>query len=218
MNTREYAIKLSEEISLLVNRQMDDDFLSVIRSSVHDWTVKLLKQAVDTKGFNNLIEYMQSFDVPLVKDDLIDLCSIKGCVTLRTKERIPKGIRNTYVAPYFNVGTIDKQKSFTFILPNQLKFLNYSPLTSNHQKYTVINGYIYIFNSDVLKWLNIQHLFTEPLKVAEMANCINCDVEEDSIYIPEDFTQTIRIGVMSDLRIMQPDTVISSQDDVRKNQ
>lgn len=210
--------EIVDVISIQTNRQFQDDYRRVIANLVQSVALTVLKQRIDAKGYGTFPQYMQSFDIPLVKDDTIGICNIKGCIVSKSESPIPISIRSDSFAPFYHIGSIDGNASYTYINREQLMYMVAQPLGGLFKYYTLINNYLYILNTSLLKFVNIRSIFEEAIDVTKFANCYNCPKlpNVENFLIPVDLEAVVIQMVKELIRGEQPDRVIDESEQERQ--
>ncbi len=193
--------EIQYQIASRLNRDDNEEFLNSLIPSIYGNYARLLRQRRQRGSY--LFQLERSFDVRLVKDDLMDICNIPGCVVLRSEKKIPRSIEIEKQKPY-KISTIDKRNSFDFTTPEQFEFIRYNKHTSRELRYFYINDYIYVVNSQVLKWINIRAQFENPELLQQFTNCVNCEVYNTEI--PNELAPLIiRAIIETEFDILQPE-------------
>lgn len=212
---------ISFQIAEQYNQQRDEEHLSALDQIVNQWRTKVFKQAIERRGMDR--QWLQSFDIELVPDDIIASCDRNGCQMLRTKCKIPKAIMfKGRRSPYEYVGVIDKSgqvgmsnPALTYIQPHLFYLREFNEITPDRLYYTIERGYIFVYGSKYLKRINISAIFEEPLSDSNFCNCINCDSDENTegnIFLPQDLIEDVKRGVRS-TNPSKRDDIIDGTDD-----
>ena len=208
---------ITMQIALPLNRDNDEDFLELIDQMVIQARAKILKQRLDKNGFSQLKEVMQSVDIQLVEDDFILTEGYNTCKFKRSKCKIPRAIRNNTSSRHYYVGTVDKMKSFEYIQPHNFKYTQYRDVFSNAPMYTIYNEYIYLFNVNNLKLINIEGIFEKPFDLDGISTMRIMDFDQNELIVHDDIIPDIVNVVKATLRNTQPDTIIDGPDDDDEN-
>ena len=89
---------------------------------------------------------------------------------------------------------------------NVVKFLSYDKYTKKNYKAYMIEDYLYIYNADGLKYINVRGVFENPNEVEKFKDCSGSDCYDDDngeFPIPMDMLQSINNGVLAgELRLL----------------
>jgi len=199
--------ELAESMAIPINKQFDEDYMALLYSLIKNWRVKLLKQKLDHKS---MLQYLQSFDLELedYKIENLKISPISNKIK-KSKYRLPKHIHNpSFNGPYWYVGSIDQVSELNYSRHENMKYIAYNKLTSLYPRYSISNGFIYVYEYDNYN-LKIEGYFEEPVEAGKFNNCININtnVNPEELFIHRDLAQTIISGVQNDLRLLRQDTV-----------
>jgi hypothetical protein len=210
--------EIVDVIAIQTNRQFQEDYRRVVANLVKSLALTVLKQRIDKKGYGTFPQYMQSFDIPLTKDDTIGICDIQGCYISKSNSPIPISMRSDSFAPFYHVGSIEGSSSYTYINREQLQYMVAQPLGGLFKYYTLINNYLYILNTSLLKYVNIRSIFEDAVDVTKFANCHNCPKlpTVENFLIPRDLETVVIEMVKANLRGEQPDRVIDESEQERQ--
>jgi hypothetical protein len=192
--------QIAEAIAIPLNKEDNYEFLQMLYFHIVNARTELLKDKLNKYDSSTLREYTQSFTIDLVKEDE---CHIEGCITLRSKYKIPKHVRFNKKFPYLYVGTVNKTSDFNYIKSEDLKFTKYNPLTSKHLRYTVMDGYLYVYNTVLLKRIRVEGIFENPEQILKVADCNDCVEHLKDIVIPQDLIGPLMDKVTNRLRTLR---------------
>lgn len=143
-----------------------------------------LKRAVfirrDSERNSVSSQYLQRFRAELIQVDKLDNCVVQdGCIILRTKNLMPTTIRlNNYSDSKF-VGDLEGN-TWTETELEELKYTKYNRFTANVIRFARINGYRYIFNNRLVKWIVEEAAWENPeaaINFCDNTTCYTDDME-----------------------------------------
>ncbi len=180
-------------ISILAERQgrpYDIVLWNEISDMIDYWGATIVKQTLN-KDIKLDRYFLQSFVMPLTKVSKIE-CPIQYGCTLRTTDKVPNPIHSTNTI--FNyVGSADFEIAYSQTYQHQLKFYKHRPYTSHNPAYIYIDGYIYIINNDIIRYIGVQEITTDfkALKNFKCNESSNCYSDDDILYYPDGIVQQI---------------------------
>jgi hypothetical protein len=103
--------------------------------------------------------------------------------------------------------------------PHMVEYLPYDKYTKQQKKAYMIEDYLYIYNGDGLKFINVRGVFEDPEEVA-LFDCDGSDCyDDDSEFpIPMDMVQIITQGLMSGELMMLATSVNDTTNDTMQDQ
>jgi len=156
--------------------QSDDEDLSddQVAFIVNYYRAKLLRQDISKGRPRSEVNVQNLGKVSLIQADKNECCEVDACI-LRTKFKVPKPLA---VAEHLNlsfVGTLDGI-DFTKKSHNTMRWACAAKYTGNETMWYYQNGYIYITNpsTQLLKYINVQGVFENPVDAEKFRTC-DCD-------------------------------------------
>ena len=139
-------------------------------------TATFIRQSSERNGIDDY--FLSSYLAELAPVDVIDNCQVAlGCTVLRTINKIPEAVRIKNDTPFTFVGTADGARVFRYTRPFEKNLLKHLRFTSKGLAYMYINRYIYILNSNIIKWVRIDAPYVVPFSQSCNNNCYNDDME-----------------------------------------
>jgi len=156
----------------------------------------------------------------LIKVDASKCCNLPTeCAVYRTVKKVPRTVRFNFSDAITHVGDVSGTGTITIVDSNAVQWLPYDKYTKNKMKAYMIEDYIYIYNADGLKFINIRGIFEDPEDVAlfdcDGSDCYNDDMD---FPIPMDMLQTITQGIMSGELMMLASSVNDTTNDTLQDQ
>jgi|TARA_R100000030_G_scaffold86824_1_gene70326 hypothetical protein len=151
----------------------------------------------------------------LEKVDASKCCNLPThCAVYKTIKKIPKTVRFnfrdsiTHVSDVTGLGTIPMVENHT------VQWLPYDKYVKERMKAYMIEDYLYVYNADGLKFINVRGVFEDPSDLA-LYDCDGSDCYSDDIDfpIPMDMLQTITQGIMSGELMMLATSVNDTTND-----
>ena len=141
------------------------------------------------------------------------------CAVYRTVRKIPKTVRFNFRDAVTYVGDISGTGTIPIVESNAVQWLPYDKYTKNKMKAYMIEDYIYVYNADGLKFINVRGIFEDPEDVAKF-DCDGSDCYDDNMDfpIPMDMLQTITQGIMSGELMMLASSVNDTTNDTLQDQ
>jgi hypothetical protein len=128
-----------------------------------------------------------------------------SCLVYRTKQSIPRTVRYNFREALTHVGDITGLGTIPLINSNTVKWLSYDKYTKEKYKAYMIEDYLYIYNADGLKYVNVRGVFENPRDVAAFTT--NCKIEgppypcyddaSSNFPMPMDMVQTVNQGIIN---------------------
>ncbi len=194
---RETAYKIAE----FLGRNTDQGFINAVISSVTAARSQSLRRRMKQEGTNPI--YQRTIKENLVDSNTglpCDSIVLDECVIKRTANPIPNSITINGMQPY-RVGASDRTESFTFIQPEQIKFV-IEDKYDNSLKWAYVNKYIYVFNQ-MIEEITITFIPENPLDLEDY-ECSDCAGDFD--FIPDDLVKEVTYLVLNELRVLQNNT------------
>jgi len=156
----------------------------------------------------------------LIKVDASKCCNLPTeCAVYRTVKKVPRTVRFNFSDAITHVGDVSGTGTIPIVDSNAVQWLPYDKYTKNKMKAYMIEDYIYIYNADGLKFINIRGIFEDPEDVA-MFDCdgSDCYNDDSEFPIPMDMLQTITQGIMSGELMMLASSVNDTTNDTLQDQ
>ena len=156
----------------------------------------------------------------LIKVDASKCCNLPTeCAVYRTVKKIPKTVRFNFNDAVTYVGDVSGTGTIPMVESNAIQWLPYDKYTKNKMKAYMIEDYVYIYNADGLKFINVRGIFEDPEDVA-LFDCDGSDCYDDDtdFPIPMDMLQTITQGIMSGELMMLASSVNDTTNDTLQDQ
>jgi len=122
-----------------------------------------------------------------------------GCLVYRTVKELPKTVRYNFKEALSYIGDVTGVGTIPFIPANTVQYLAYDKYTKGKYKAYMIDNYLYVYNADGLKYINVRGVFEDPSEVATF-DCNGSDCYNDSsspFPIPLDMIERINTGILS---------------------
>jgi|TARA_R110002167_G_scaffold274055_1_gene480144 hypothetical protein len=137
----------------------------------------------------------------LIQVDASKCCGlpVTGCKVYRTVKKIPKTVRYNFKEALSYIGDVSGIGTIPFISSNTIQYLAYDKYTSGNYKAYMIEDYLYIYNADGLKYVNVRGVFEDPQEVAKF-DCEGSSCYDDSASpfpIPLDMIDRINSGILN---------------------
>lgn len=182
--------QIANRVANLLKQPFNHELKERIKDSFKSIYAERLRQRIDKQSVKDT--YKTFFDAKLIKVDKADTCAATlGCTILRTENKIPSLVDYRGDTPFIFVGTMD---GATFVPSNRamLRSIKSLEFIGNAVYYFYENGYIYIWNNTLLKWLRIGGVFPN-LEAAiticdDSTRCYDDDMEFPA---PEDMINSI---------------------------
>jgi len=156
----------------------------------------------------------------LIKVDASKCCDLPvDCAVYRTVKKVPRTVRFNFSDAITHVGDVSGTGTIPIVDSNAVQWLPYDKYTKNKMKAYMIEDYIYIYNADGLKFINVRGIFEDPEDVA-MFDCdgSDCYSDDSEFPIPMDMLQTITQGIMSGELMMLSSSVNDTTNDTLQDQ
>ena len=158
--------------------------------------------------------------IELQKVDASKCCNLPvDCAVYRSKVKIPKTVRFSFKDAITHVGDVTGLATIPMVEPHMVEYLPYDKYTKQQKKAYMIEDYLYIYNGDGLKFINVRGVFENPEEVA-LFDCDGSDCyDDDSEFpIPMDMVQIITQGLMSGELMMLATSVNDTTNDTMQDQ
>ena len=158
--------------------------------------------------------------IELQKVDASKCCNLPvDCAVYRSKVKIPKTVRFSFKDAITHVGDVTGLATIPMVEPHMVEYLPYDKYTKQQKKAYMIEDYLYIYNGDGLKFINVRGVFEDPEEVA-LFDCDGSDCyDDDSEFpIPMDMVQIITQGLMSGELMMLATSVNDTTNDTMQDQ
>ncbi len=141
------------------------------------------------------------------------------CCNLPTECAVYRTVRFNFRDSITYVGDVSGTGSIPIVESNAVQWLPYDKYTKNKMKAYMIEDYIYIYNADGLKFINVRGVFEDPEDVAKF-DCDGSDCYDDNMDfpIPMDMLQTITQGIMSGELMMLASSMNDTTNDTLQDQ
>lgn len=156
----------------------------------------------------------------LQKVDASKCCNLPvDCAVYRTKKKIPRTVRFSFKDAITHVGDVTGLGTIPMVEPHMVEFLPYDKYTKSQKKAYMIEDYLYVYNADGLKFVNVRGVFEDPEEVA-LFDCDGSDCyDDDSEFpIPMDMVQIITSGLMSGELMLLSSSVNDTTNDTLQDQ
>ena len=156
----------------------------------------------------------------LIKVDASKCCNLPTeCAVYRTVRKIPKTVRFNFKDAVTYVGDISGTGTIPIVDSNTVQWLPYDKYTKNKMKAYMIEDYLYVYNADGLKFINVRGIFEDPEDLSKYDCDGNDCYDDDSDFpIPMDMLQTITQGIMSGELMMLSSSVNDTTNDTLQDQ
>lgn len=143
----------------------------------------------------------------------------RSCSILRSVNKLPKAIDTSLSDLYTFIGTVEGE-SFERTTSSSARFIKYSKYTGHKPKYYFIDDYLYVVHpkTNLLKYVNVQGVFENPLFAESFKKCGAVDCFENynfempiSASIVDGLIQLV-ITEIRGSRILPPDRTNDSTD------
>ena len=158
--------------------------------------------------------------IELQKADASKCCNLPvDCAVYRSKVKIPRTVRFSFKDAITHVGDVTGLATIPMVEPHMVEYLPYDKYTKQQKKAYMIEDYLYIYNGDGLKFINVRGVFEDPEEVA-LFDCDGSDCyDDDSEFpIPMDMVQIITQGLMNGELMMLSTSVNDTTNDTMQDQ
>jgi hypothetical protein len=156
----------------------------------------------------------------LVKVDASKCCNLPTeCAVYKTIRKIPRTVRFNFKDAVTYVGAIDGKANIPIVESHTVQWLPYDKYTKNKMKAYMIEDYLYVYNADGLKFINVRGIFEDPEDLSKYdCDGNDCYDSESDFPIPMDMLQTITQGIMSGELMMLSTSVNDTTNDTLQDQ
>lgn len=201
---------LAQKIADNVGKSFDYMLIERLKSDVISYRAVIIRREHDKTGAfaGTLVQDISPIRVSKV--DNIECGAPTGCTVLRTDSIIPKPVRVKGGTNYTYVGAVNRMTAFGHIQPEEFKYLKqYTKFGKSYPRYSYINGYIYLFNTEANNIL-IRGVFADPFELANLKDCDGNTCFQD-IDIDTDMEEGIKSFIYKELGLTdtpkEPDEV-----------
>jgi hypothetical protein len=203
-------------------RSSNNDYISTsqIKFNVKYYRAMLIRRDFARNGMITRHLEQDLGCLELIKVDASKCCNLPTeCAVYRTVRKIPKTVRFNFRDAVTYVGDISGTGTIPIVESNAVQWLPYDKYTKNKMKAYMIEDYIYVYNADGLKFINVRGIFEDPEDVAKF-DCDGSDCYDDNMDfpIPMDMLQTITQGIMSGELMMLASSVNDTTNDTLQDQ
>lgn len=182
-------------------RSSNNDYISTsqIKFNVKYYRAMLIRRDFARNGIITRHLEQDLGCLELIKVDASKCCNLPTeCAVYRTVKKIPRTVRFNFRDSVTYVGDVSGTGTIPIVDSNAVQWLPYDKYTKNKMKAYMIEDYIYVYNADGLKFINVRGVFEDPEDVAKF-DCDGSDCYDDNMDfpIPMDMLQTITQGIMS---------------------
>ena len=203
-------------------RSSNNDYISTdqIKFNIKYYRAMLIRRDFARNGMITRHLEQDLGCLELIKVDASKCCNLPTeCAVYRTVRKIPKTVRFNFKDAVTYVGDISGTGTIPIVESNTVQWLPYDKYTKNKMKAYMIEDYLYIYNADGLKFINVRGIFEDPEDVA-LFDCDGSDCYDDNsdFPIPMDMLQMITNGLMSGELMMLSSTVNDTTNDTMQDQ
>ena len=194
--------------------------LSQIKFNVKYYRAMLIRRDFTRNGIITRHLEQDLGCLELQKVDASKCCNLPvDCAVYRTKKKIPRTVRFSFKDAITHVGDVTGLGTIPMVEPHMVEFLPYDKYTKSQKKAYMIEDYLYVYNADGLKFVNVRGVFEDPEEVAlfdcDGSDCYNDDSE---FPIPMDMVQIITSGLMSGELMLLSSSVNDTTNDTMQDQ
>ena len=181
--------------------------LDQIKFNIKHYRAMFIRRDFAKNGFTSRHIEQDLGCLELQKVDPTRCCNLpSSCSVYRTIKRIPKTVRHNFKESITHVGDITGIGTIPIVHSNVIKWLPQDKYTNKNYKAYMLEDYLYIYNADGLKYINVRGVFEDPREVALFKDCDGTDCYDDDTVdfpIPMDMLQMINNGVLAgELRLL----------------
>ena len=194
--------------------------LSQIKFNVKYYRAMLIRRDFTRNGIITRHLEQDLGCLELQKVDASKCCNLPvDCAVYRTKKKIPRTVRFSFKDAITHVGDVTGLSTIPMVEPHMVEFLPYDKYTKSQKKAYMIEDYLYVYNADGLKFVNVRGVFEDPEEVA-LFDCDGSDCyDDDSEFpIPMDMVQIITSGLMSGELMLLSSSVNDTTNDTLQDQ
>ena len=184
-------------------KQHHDEHISAeqIKFNIKHYRAVFIRRDYAKNGFNSRHTEQDLGCLELMQVDAAKCCNLPetGCNVYRTVKKIPKTIRYNFEEALSYIGDVSGMGTIPFVNSNTIQFLPYDKYTSGKYKSYMIGDYLYVYNADGLKYVNVRGVFEDPKEVSDFdCNGVNCYDDSASPFpIPMDMLDLINTGILT---------------------
>ena len=201
MTLNEIAYNLLNLVRGGKSHQDETISLDQIKFNIKHYRAMFIRRDFQKNGFTSRHIEQDLGCLELKKVDPTRCCNLpSACSVYRTIKPIPKTVRHNFKESITHVGDVTGTGTIPMVHSNVVKFLSYDKYTKKNYKAYMIEDYLYIYNADGLKYINVRGVFEDPREVAKFKDCSGTDCYDDdniSFPIPMDMLQLINNGVLA---------------------
>jgi hypothetical protein len=190
-------------------RSNNDEHISLdqIKFNIKHYRAMFIRRDFARNGFTSRHIEQDLGCLELKKVDATKCCSLpSSCSVYRTIKRIPKTVRHNFKESITHVGDITGTGTIPIVHSNVVKWLPYDKYTKKNYKAYMIEDYLYVYNAEGLRYINVRGVFEDPRDVALFNDCSGTDCYDDATIdfpIPMDMLQQINNGILAgELRLL----------------
>tara|TARA_R100000908_G_C3752176_1_gene146686 strand:- start:629 stop:1342 length:714 start_codon:yes stop_codon:yes gene_type:complete len=184
-------------------RQSQDEHISLdqLKFNIKHYRAMFIRRDYAKHGFNSRHIEQDLGCLELIKVDATKCCNLPetGCDVYRTVKKIPKTVRYNFTEALSHIGDITGVGTIPFVPSNTVQWLPYDKYTKGKYKAYMIKDYLYIYNADGLKYINVRGVFEDPSDLAEF-DCGPSSCYDDSATdfpMPMDMIERVNSGLLS---------------------
>lgn len=194
--------------------------LSQIKFNVKYYRAMLIRRDFTRNGIITRHLEQDLGCIELQKVDASKCCNLPvDCAVYRSKVKIPRTVRFSFKDAITHVGDVTGLGTIPMVEPHMVEFLPYDKYTKSQKKAYMIEDYLYVYNADGLKFVNVRGVFEDPEEVA-LFDCDGSDCyDDDSEFpIPMDMVQIITSGLMSGELMLLSSSINDTTNDTMQDQ
>ena len=206
MTLNEIAYNLLNLVRGGKSHQDETISLDQIKFNIKHYRAMFIRRDFAKNGFTSRHIEQDLGCLELKKVDPTRCCNLpSSCSVYRTIETLPKTVRHNFKESITHVGDITGTGTIPMVNSNVVKWLPHDKYTNKNYKAYMIEDYLYIYNADGLKYINVRGVFEDPKEVEKFKDCSGTDCYDDNgeFPIPMDMLQSINNGVLAgELRLL----------------
>ena len=184
-------------------RSHHDEHISLdqIKFNIKHYRAVFIRRDFAKNGFNSRHTEQNLGCVDLERVDASQCCNLPStCVVYKSVKPIPKTIRYNFEEAITYVGDITGTGTIPLVHSNMVQFLPWDKYTKDTYKAYMLDNFLYIYNADGLRTVNVRGVFEDPEDVAAFDQCDGGGCYDDSATdfpIPMDMLAMINQGILS---------------------
>jgi hypothetical protein len=191
---------LSDRLGQPFNVPLQEELKIIVNYKRADWIQKLIDKHPEQRKY-----FLKDFTAALVEADKAECPVNLDCKVLRTEFKVPVPVRTDF-ALFDYVGDPDKADAYAYTTPDQLYWILVygAKYTRLKPRYLYINGYIYIYNEEILEYINVRGMWPDQRELHDF-KCGEepCYTDDDKYDIPDDLLNTMIQDILkNELRIL----------------